>query len=136
MVPSSSAPAHTCSRFNETGTFARRAAELGAFLSAAHPSQHVVYLSSSWGELEYTSEFAGPSEPTPPHATYGWDRIPAINAEYARAARARGWLVVDPTLALSQRKDCRLGYMHSRLGVYAQATWRMLQAAFAALPKG
>ena len=56
-----------------------------------------------------------------------------VNAEYSGAMRRRGFRVVDPSLALQQRKDCRKDYMHSHLGVYVGSTWRMLLAALASL---
>jgi hypothetical protein len=121
--------------YNESGVFAHRADDLGAMLAAqASRPPRVVFLLATWGEQHYTSGFVGARPPRPPHATYAWDRVPSVNAEYARAMRAHGFVVVDSTLAMSMRRDCRLDYMHSTHGVYAQSTWRMLQAALAALP--
>lgn len=57
-----------------------------------------------------------------------------VNSEYIHAMRSRGFRVVDPSLALQQRKDCRKDYMHSHLGVYIGSTWRMLLAALSSLP--
>lgn len=121
-------PGHNASRL-----FARRADEL-AMLLAAHNLRRVVFVASSWGEGKHHSHYSGPNAPEPPASTYAWERIPAVNAEYARAMRERGYVVVDPSLAMQQRQDCRLDFMHSKPGVYAQATWRMLTAAFARLP--
>ena len=78
--------------------------------------------------------FTGPHEAEPkPHPKYSWDVIPHVNAEYTRAMRDRRFVVVDPSTALSRRRDCRKDYMHSYLGVYIGSTWRLLQAAFASL---
>lgn len=116
---------------NASGTFERRADDLGTLLATHHPKR-VIYLLSGWGEVEHRYGFAGPSEPTPPAPLYAWDRIPGINRLYAKAMRRNGFLVVDPTLAHQQRKDCRVDYMHLRGPVLAQSTWPMLQAAFEA----
>ena len=114
--------------------FERRAAELASFVSGAYASSRVVYLASSWGELHFSPTFTGPHEAEPkPHPKYSWDVIPHVNAEYTRAMRNRRFVVVDPSTALSRRRDCRKDYMHSYLGVYIGSTWRLLQAAFASL---
>ena len=81
---------------NESGTFARRADELADFLATRHPHcGRVVYLLSPWGELSYTTRNSGPTAPVRPHGTWAWDRIPAVNAEYARAMRAHGFLLLS-----------------------------------------
>ena len=121
------------SAFAEDDVFARRADELASFVHAAHP-ERVIFLASPWGELHYTRHSAGPvDEPEPPYPMYSWDGIPYVNAQYTRAMRAKGFLVVDPSLALNHRPDCRKDYLHSGLGVYIGSTWRLLQAAIGAL---
>lgn len=115
------------------GVFARRAEELASFLAARHPRRNV-YMVSPWGELDYHTHYSGPAvEPAPPHHTFGWDQIPKINDLYARAVRERGYTVIDPTLALSRRRDCRIDYIHSKTAIYAQSTWRMMLAAMDAM---
>ena len=113
-----------------SGTFERRAEELAAFLDGQKYGK-IIYMLSPWGEKEHHQGFSGPTEAAPPDAMYSWDRIPSVNAEYQKAMRAKGFAVIDPTLALTQRKDCRFDYMHSMHGVYAQSAWKMLVAAAA-----
>eukprot|EP00966_Prymnesium_polylepis_P127909 2957920-Prymnesium_polylepis.1 len=56
--------------------------------------------------------------------------MPALNDVYARVMRRAGALVLDPTLALSQRPDGRRDYLHLGHDLAMLSTWRMLQSAF------
>ena len=102
-----------------------------------------MYLASTWGAPDFSLQYTGPQPARPPEPRYYWDRIPTVNAIYEREMRRRGVAVVDPTVALSQRPDCRKDYMHHDpqrgFGVLAQSTWRLLLAALSpqtALPDG
>ena len=63
-------------------------------------------------------------------SAHRWDLIPGISAAYAPVIRNLDGAVVDPSLALSQRADCRKDFLHALPAMLVQSTWRMLQAAF------
>ena len=109
----------------------QRASKLAEYLSGSSFSRRVVYVGSSWGELGFSLALSptGPTTPVPPARNWSWNDIPRFNAIYTGAMRRTGAVVVDPTLALPQRPDCRLDFIHLHKSVYLQSTWRMIQAA-------
>ena len=58
---------------------------------------------------------------------YRWELMPALGDAMARALSAKaGAAVVDPTLALDLRSDCRLNALHFEPAVVARSTGRMV----------
>lgn len=117
---------------NRSGTFELRAAELASFLNKTHPHR-LIYVKPQWGVDPFYEDVHGPTAPVLPNITFRWDLLPAIGTAYSKALEAMGAVTVDPTLALAQRSDCRADFLHSAAEVYAQSTWRLVQAAAALL---
>jgi hypothetical protein len=101
------------------------------------PTHGVVYLRPHWGVAEYSDEprhgrLADRREhPRPVSTQYSWNLLPMIGevtATELREGLGDQLLVIDPTLALAQRPDCRFDPLHIRPEVLVGSVLRMLVA--------
>ena len=91
----------------------------------------LLYVKDMWGVLNYTKDFSKPLT-KPPAAIddkYSWPLVPEVNRVTSAAFQATlgsACVVIDPTLAMSLRPDCREDYLHPGPGLFGQSTWRMV----------
>jgi len=101
------------------------------------PTQGILYLRPHWGVAEYSDEprhgkLADRREhPHPVSTRYSWHLLPMmgeVTATQLRKGLGDQVLVIDPTLALEQRPDCRLDPLHIRPEVLVGSVLRLLVA--------
>ena len=100
-----------------------------SFVRLGPPS--LLYVKDMWGVLNYSKDFSHPLT-KPPVAIddkFSWPLVPEVNRVTSAAFQATlgsACVVIDPTLAMSLRPDCREDYLHPVPGIFGQSTWRMV----------
>jgi hypothetical protein len=97
----------------------------------------IVYLRPHWGVAEYSDEprhsklAGGREQPRPVSTQYSWHLLPMIGevtATELRKGLGDQVLIINPTLALKQRPDCRLDPLHIRPEVLVGSVLRLFVA--------